>query len=32
VAEVKDGSFPDVEKYCYPMVAGEEEKFKALMK
>ena len=32
VGEVKTGAFPDEEKYCYHMVEGEEEKFKALMK
>jgi 3-methyl-2-oxobutanoate hydroxymethyltransferase len=32
VSEVKDGTFPDDQKYCYPMVAGEEEKFIDLMK
>jgi 3-methyl-2-oxobutanoate hydroxymethyltransferase len=32
VAEVKGGVFPDEDKYCYHMVAGEEDKFKELMK
>jgi len=31
VAEVKNGVFPDEDKYCYRMVEGEEEKFKKLM-
>ena len=32
VGEVKQGVFPDEDKYCYHMVNGEEEKFEALMK
>ncbi|MEH0022992.1 MAG: 3-methyl-2-oxobutanoate hydroxymethyltransferase [Desulfobacter sp.] len=32
VAEVKAGTFPDEDKYCYHMVDGEEEKFQDLMK
>ena len=32
VAEVKSGTFPDEDKYCYHMIEGEEEKFKDLMK
>lgn len=32
VSEVKSGVFPDEDVYCYHMVSGEEEKFKALMK
>lgn len=32
VSEVKDVKFPDDEKYCYKMIAGEEEKFLRLMK
>ena len=32
VQEVKSESFPDDDKYCYRMVAGEEEKFISLMK
>ena len=32
VAEVKEVKFPDDEKYCYKMIAGEEEKFLHLMK
>ena len=31
VAEVKNGTFPDEDQYCYHMVAGEEDKFKELM-
>jgi 3-methyl-2-oxobutanoate hydroxymethyltransferase len=31
VSEVKSGTFPDEEKYCYHMVKGEEEKFQTLM-
>lgn len=31
VSEVKAGTFPDEEKYCYHMVEGEEDKFQALM-
>ena len=31
VADVKASTFPDEERYCYPMVAGEESKFRALM-
>lgn len=31
VSEVKDGVFPDEDRYCYHMVEGEEEKFLALM-
>ena len=32
VKEVKNGSFPDEDKYCYKMIEGEQEKFLALMK
>lgn len=32
VSEVKTSQFPDEDKYCYHMVAGEEEKFLELMK
>lgn len=32
VAEVKSGTFPDEDLYCYHMVAGEEEKFLKLVK
>ncbi len=32
VAEVKSGTFPDEDQFCYKMVAGEEDKFKDLMK
>jgi 3-methyl-2-oxobutanoate hydroxymethyltransferase len=32
VADVKSGIFPDEDTYCYKMVEGEEEKFRALMK
>jgi 3-methyl-2-oxobutanoate hydroxymethyltransferase len=32
VSEVKEGVFPDEDKYCYHMVQGEEEKFNTLMK
>lgn len=32
VTEVKDGVFPDEERYCYHMVQGEEVKFIKLMK
>ncbi|MCG8685107.1 MAG: 3-methyl-2-oxobutanoate hydroxymethyltransferase [Desulfobacterales bacterium] len=31
VAEVKNGTFPDEDQYCYHMVAGEEDKFRELM-
>ncbi len=31
VAEVKDGVFPDEDRYCYHMVEGEETKFLKLM-
>lgn len=31
VKEVKDGTFPDDQKYCYKMVEGEEAKFLELM-
>jgi 3-methyl-2-oxobutanoate hydroxymethyltransferase len=31
VSEVKAGSFPDEDQYCYHMVEGEEEKFLSLM-
>lgn len=27
VKEVKNGSFPDENKYCYKMIEGEQEKF-----
>ena len=32
VHDVKSKTFPDDDKYCYRMVAGEEEKFISLMK
>lgn len=32
VNDVKEGVFPDEDKYCYRMVQGEEEKFQAIMK
>lgn len=32
VAEVKNCSFPDEDKYCYKMVEGEQEKFLATVK
>lgn len=32
VKEVKEGSFPDEDKYCYRMVEGEEAKFLELVK
>lgn len=31
VADVKNGTFPDEDQYCYHMVAGEEDRFKELM-
>jgi 3-methyl-2-oxobutanoate hydroxymethyltransferase len=31
VKEVKDGSFPNEDEHCYPMLEGEEIKFKKLM-
>ncbi|MEH0019137.1 MAG: 3-methyl-2-oxobutanoate hydroxymethyltransferase [Desulfobacter sp.] len=32
VSEVRQSNFPDEDQYCYHMVAGEEDKFIALMK
>ena len=32
VTEVKDGTFPDEDKYCYHMVQGEEQAFNNMMK